>query len=1000
MEALLKVAKSSDSSEEPLIPHSPVPETPGAQRISVIEDEQSEAHLSSPEDVLKILKSKIPTSTLLEALKFLDPASLENGNFNIIIPSSLAAQILHALITTTICDHWASLGMEHDPKPSYHLPSSQTPQAMLLRCVKSPSGIGTLLAYLRSLLPSQTPPQGKSASSDKGILIQDTLSLLSRLLSPSDLILHLLTDIRRFIDHEVRKQLLWQETISLLASGKVLSISAESLRYTELSVGTSPHSWISDGKLYAAWLGKNISSMASQFSIDDDQAWKYLGAFISRTLSIGQTDQVVNEILHTLLFRKDRPGTENFINLLKFLRQHDQKRILESILRCLERAYLVNLLENEDKIADASISNVSIILSLITRDVVIMKETLKTWLISGIGGSINSVYMRRSLLATFASDPELESLSQIFTKSIDIFGDKLSIKHSPITAQEANAQVILLTAGYLHRLETTNLSSLVQASSYLSAISNRLGAASTRSRFLGMIVGTSLSKLTDKPESRMKFDLAEMESDEASWFLRLSDTQDQVRTITDLEPPHTLSSTETVKKKALKFKHEKMQESSAKPTASKILPLEDSDESNDDGLIPYQKPDADASDSDEDPTLIQRSKPIPPVYIRDLLTYLRDVDNYDRYILGISTAPSLIRRKSGFGSELDEHIRDLALTLTSLHDKYDVPKFQEYRLQSLTTLVVARPLVLGPWIANAFFHIDLSQSQRSSLLVALGLGARELAGYREEDSKAMGLPQVSADASFPSQRLPPRLEIQYDPASKHTPTEVISRNIARNSLEPLALNAVDTLSGPNALKVRTFSSRMEVEKKKREQEQLRRAKSIPKDLHRILFEAFFRPLTSGFSLMMYSTSSYNGNNPFFSPHLLSLFIQTTNLIISTIGPSSVNQLTITSDVLTLLMSLHNSAAATEPTVLSAILSLFLAILDINIASGSSGEERLVNEFAEQVMEMREWVGGIFERTPKGDDQVRMLAAGIMVKLGEVMNRYQGRLFGMNAEFSF
>lgn len=114
---------------------------------------------------------------------------------------------------------------------------------------------------------------------------------------------------------------------------------------------------------------------------------------------------MVDEILHCLLFQKGRPSTENFINLLKFLRQHDQKRILESILRCLERAYLVNLLENEDKIADASISNVSIILSLITRDVVIMKETLKNWLISGIGGGINSVHMRRSLLATFASDP-------------------------------------------------------------------------------------------------------------------------------------------------------------------------------------------------------------------------------------------------------------------------------------------------------------------------------------------------------------------------------------------------------------------------------------------------------------------------------------------------------------------------------------------------------------------------------------------------------------------
>ncbi|EFR03164.1 hypothetical protein MGYG_06160 [Nannizzia gypsea CBS 118893] len=954
MEGLLKAVKSPEISEDPLIPQPPVQETSTVPRISVIEDEQSEAQISSPEDVLQKLKSKPSISTLLEVLKFLDPARLEDGDFNIIIPSSLGAQILHALITTTICDHWDSLGMEYGLETSYKLSSRKTPQAILLRCVKSPSGIGTLLAYIRSLLPSQNLPHGKKAGSKNGSLIQDALSLLSHLLSPNDLLFQLFTDILRLNDNAVQQQLLLQEAVSLLASGKVLSIAAESFGYTELSIESSPHSWISNGKLYASWLGRNISHMASHLPIDDDQGWKYLGVFTSRSLSTGQTDQVVGEVLNGLLFQKDRPGTEKLINLLKILRQHDQRRILESILRYLERTFLINLLENEK---------------------------------SNVGGSINSVFMRHSL-------------SQIFTKSIDLFGDKLSIKHSPILAQEANAQVILLAAGYLNRLETTDLSGLVQSSSYLSAISNRLGAASTRSRFLGMVVGTSLSKLIDKPESRMKFDLAEMESDEASWFLKLPDTQDRVGTLENLKISHTLPSTGINERRVPNTKHKQRQESNAKSAASKILPVEDSDESDEDGLTPYQKPDTDASDSDDDPTLIQRSKPTPPVYIRDLLVYLRDIDNYDRYNLGILTAPSLIRRKAAFGSELDEHINDLALTLTGLHDKYNIPKFQEYRLQSLVTLIVARPLVLGSWIANAFFHIDLSQSQRSSLLVAFGLGARELAGYREEDSRAMGLPPAPTDASFPSQRLPSRLESQFDPASKNTPIEAISRSIARSSLEPLALNAADALSGPNALKVRTFSSRMEVEKKKHEREQLRRAKSIPKDLHKTLFEAFFRPLIGGFSLMLYSTSSYNGNNPFLSPHLLSLFIQTVNIVISTIGPSSVNQPTITSDVLTLLMSLHNSPVATEPTVLSAILSLFLAVMDINIASGISGEERLVTEFTEQVMEMREWVGGIFEITPKEDDQVRMLAAGIMVKLGEIVNRYQGRLFGINAEFSF
>jgi len=92
------------------------------------------------------------------------------------------------------------------------------------------------------------------------------------------------------------------------------------------------------------------------------------------------------------------------------------------------------------------------------------------------------------------------------------------------------------------------------------------------------------------------------------------------------------------------------------------------------------------------------------------------------------------------------------------------------------------------------------------------------------------------------------------------------------------------------------------------------------------------------------------------------------------------------------------------------LNLFLALVDLNIASGSNGEERLVTEHATQVIELREWASGVFDRMPVGktspgaptdpQDQVRTLAAGVMVRFGEVIERYQGRLMGVNSGFKY
>lgn len=77
------------------------------------------------------------------------------------------------------------------------------------------------------------------------------------------------------------------------------------------------------------------------------------------------------------------------------------------------------------------------------------------------------------------------------------------------------------------------------------------------------------------------------------------------------------------------------------------------------------------------------------------------------------------------------------------------------------------------------------------------------------------------------------------------------------------------------------------------------------------------------------------------------------------------------------------------------------------AAGSVMEEWLVgdgsrDEVSGWMMELREWVVGVFEQaeSSEGEDEVRMLAAGTLVRLGEITKRFQVRLFGIDAGFQY
>ncbi|KAI2824780.1 hypothetical protein CBS133816_8756 [Aspergillus niger] len=1006
MDGLLTAVKTVKHSQQPVL--SAAAEGIYSATTSNGSEHRSKADLpgdaTSSDHILAVLKAKPDEHELAQVLAILDPSNktASPNGFDIRVPRPVTAQILNVLVSITVPDHWGALG-----------PHSQSPKsgntklrAALLRCLSSVAGISCLVTQLRSLIAASRSSAEHAKSSGHKIQIRDTLAVISALLEPSDFAFRLYTDMDDLYSNATQKQVAWRELLSILAASKVLSTAAEALTLISGLDGLSAISWIGEGSKYATWLGSNIFYMSSKTALGDEEAWKAVALLTGRSLSLGYTDQVVKEIYTGLLVQ--RALSEQYSSLFDRLRPTEQLALLEAVFRDLEKRHFSGEIpgDSANNTSGQVVSSVAALCSNAVSKRLDLQGQIVDWLSKGQGGSIHSLGLRRALVAILAQQED--SINTLLSKSLDQSGDKFYIQHAPIRCQEANAQVVLLAAGYLQRLDPAAMMFIGRTGIFLNTVSNRLAASSPRARFLGMLIGTTISQLIEQQGKGMRFDLEEMESDEAHWYLDLAKLHDTVGSIESMETlrgPATRPTEKRSKNRTSGTDTPKKDTRRAKIVAIEEINDSDHDDDEDEDLVPYEKPDEDPSDSDDDPTLVQRNKPTAPVYIRDLITYLRDTENVERYELAVATAPTLIRRKTGFGTELAENIEELALVVVGLQEHGKISKFQEIQLQSMIALIVSQPLKMGHWFSAIFFDGDLSQPQRSTILTALGLGARELGGNGEADAKALGLPSVS-DASFPSKKLPGSLEALYQPEIE-SPIASLTKQLSRASLEPLAAQASDSLSGPNALKVRTFSSRMEVEKK-RQQREAQRQKSTAKDLYRVLADGFFYPLKGRFEMMImqFSSSTAPSYNPFYAPHLLGLFIQTLTLILSTMGPHTPYLAAVTHETLAFLLSLHARPISDDPGILSSLLSLFLAAVDLNIASGTSGEERLVTEYATQVMELREWVGEIFDRTPPVQDtsdpreQVRTLAAGVMVKLGEVIERYQGRLMGVNSGFRY
>lgn len=236
-----------------------------------------------PDDAREILKSQPDYEDLLAVLQYLECGIRKKHDFKIHVTGPKASQIINALVTITIPDHWPVLRIHKLPKDQAQL------KKLIVLNLRSVAGIGALLMQIRKLSGVKR--------SDNSIL-EDTLSVLELILRGNHFVNDMIQDTRKLNLKETNRRLSWQEIVSLVGGSKILAFVGQAITVS----GISAHKlkWLGDGNEYSRWLGKNISTTAASLSVQDAEAWTMLVQLAKRALNLGYRGQLRNSSILTL----------------------------------------------------------------------------------------------------------------------------------------------------------------------------------------------------------------------------------------------------------------------------------------------------------------------------------------------------------------------------------------------------------------------------------------------------------------------------------------------------------------------------------------------------------------------------------------------------------------------------------------------------------------------------------------------------------------------------
>jgi telomere length regulation protein len=228
----------------------------------VIEEVRKEAaqrpRITSPEEVLKVLKHWPDLDTVGEILRYLASESQKKHGFNLVTPEPLSASIAFTLATVTVPDYWRTLKEKGQDRKN------------LVRLLSNPNGVGAILSRLRPLIADcrQKKPAGNTRDSSEHI--EDLLDILDQALVDDGSSSRIWNDIQDHATNPIQLKLMWKEYVAQTASGRILSIAAEAEDVLKEKGSSRAASWVANGNDYAAWLGRNVAIlMKDNIGVED-----------------------------------------------------------------------------------------------------------------------------------------------------------------------------------------------------------------------------------------------------------------------------------------------------------------------------------------------------------------------------------------------------------------------------------------------------------------------------------------------------------------------------------------------------------------------------------------------------------------------------------------------------------------------------------------------------------------------------------------------------------
>lgn len=170
---------------------------------------------------------------------------------------------------------------------------------------------------------------------------------------------------------------------------------------------------------------------------------------------MNEKDHFVEAVCSSLIYGDDT-FLINYRSLIKNMGVQEQKTSLYSLLRILSKhrlsSFTGTLSEDEQQEHTRILRGAAALISFLVKDSNILKDALMSWLTGDSGDGIGQEKaIRRAVIAALSDDhgreltwvvkahadrQALARMIALFNKTIELFGDKLFIKHTPMLHQQ------------------------------------------------------------------------------------------------------------------------------------------------------------------------------------------------------------------------------------------------------------------------------------------------------------------------------------------------------------------------------------------------------------------------------------------------------------------------------------------------------------------------------------------------------------------------------------